>query len=257
LTVDRSVLVIEHGDDCPPARVGAWLQAAGLPIRVLRGQRGASIPPSLDRLAGLAGLVVLGGQMGAYDDGDHPWLTSTKALLRAAIDAGLPTLAICLGHQLLAVACGGRVERAPAQQVGLTPVGLTEAGHRDPVLGPVTPGALALHWNHDLVVEPPPGAVVLARCAAGIQAMRLGSALGVQFHPEADPGNVRLWADADVTAGGLGAAEAARHLEALGQADAELSSTWQAMTLRFAATLAHSAVPEKRPPDEQEPATRR
>ena len=39
--------------------------------------------------------------MGDYDDAAHPWLTPTKVLLRAAVATGLPTIGICLGHQLL------------------------------------------------------------------------------------------------------------------------------------------------------------
>ena len=58
--------------------------------------------------------------MGAYDDEQFGWLSQTKALLSLAVRRSVPTLAICLGHQLLAVAEGGVVERgATGQQVGL------------------------------------------------------------------------------------------------------------------------------------------
>jgi GMP synthase (glutamine-hydrolysing) len=54
-------------------------------------------------------MVVLGGEMGAYDDADHSWLADVKDLARAAVDDGTPVLGICLGLQLVAVALGGEM----------------------------------------------------------------------------------------------------------------------------------------------------
>lgn len=230
--MSRSILVVQHGDDCPPARVGRWLADAGRDVELVRAHRGEPVP---DDVSGLSGLVVLGGQMGAYDDAAHPWLRPTKALLHAAVAAGVPTLGICLGHQLLAVSCGGTVRRAPQRQVGLVAIGLTDAGRGDPLLGALPPGAAAMHSNADLVVEPPQGSVVLARSAAGIQAMRLDSALGLQFHPEVDPPIFDHWLAGHVAAGEVSRNDADRHLAALAAADTDLERTWREVTLRFAA----------------------
>lgn len=228
------VTVIQHGADCPPARLGDWLAEAGWPVRVLRGDGGDRVP---DSATGLAGLVVLGGPMGAYDDASYPWLTATKALLASAVAEGVPTLGVCLGHQLLAVATGGRVERCPTgRQAGLTPVALTAAGRADPLLAG-SDGAPAVHWNQDLVVDLPPQAELLARSPAGVQAIRVGLALGVQFHPEVDPTIVRGWADRNVAAGQLSRNAADRTLAALAAADADLIRTWRGFTHRFADRL--------------------
>jgi len=232
--VTAAVLIVQHGDDCPPVRVGRWLTEAGRPVRVVRGQRGEPFPDDLD---GVAGLVVLGGQMGAYDDAEHPWLTPTKRLLALAVAHDVPTLGICLGHQLLAVACGGTVRRAERRQVGVIPIGLTPEGRADPLLGTLPTEATAVHSNGDLVVEPPSGARVLARSAAGIQAMRVGSAVGLQFHPEVDPSTVRVWLAGYVASGALAREDADRHLATIGAADAELERTWRGFTRRFAALV--------------------
>ena len=100
------VLVIQHEDDCPPAWLGEWLAAAGLTLDVRRGDHGDEVPRDLD---GADALIVLGGEMGAYDDEAYPWLPATRRLIAAVMPTGAPFLGVCLGQQLAAVALGGRL----------------------------------------------------------------------------------------------------------------------------------------------------
>ena len=232
----RPVLVIQHTVVCPSGRVGDWLAESGCVLQVCRPYAGDS-PPI--HLTGYAGLVVLGGEMGAYDDDVAPWLPATRALLAEAVAEGVPTLAICLGHQLLAVATGGRVARSTdGQQGGTLRVGLLPAAAGDPLFAALADGAVATHWNNDLVVEPPPGAVELARTPAGVQALRLGGAAwGVQFHPEVDLELVRPWASADVGSRELTPERAETWLAEVATADAALVATWRPFVHRFAALL--------------------
>ena len=117
------ILVVEHEDSCPPALFGDWLVEAGCLLEVCRPYAGDALPA----LTAYDGVLVLGGEMGANDDDAHPWLTPLKAGIRDAVEAGTPLLGICLGHQLVAAALGGVVERNPrGQTVGLQPVGWTE-----------------------------------------------------------------------------------------------------------------------------------
>lgn len=231
------MLAVQHTADCPPARVGRWLEAAGCRLDVRRCYAGDPLPPDL---SGHDGLIVLGGAMGAGDDDEFSWLGPTKQLLREAVRSDLPTLAICLGLQLLAVAEGGSVAPAAAgPQVGLQPVDPTPAAADDPLFGPLgrAPGgtAVAAHWNNDVVTADPPGAVVLAVSDAGPQALRLGGRVwGVQFHPEVDARILRVWAAADVAAGLLDPELAQDRLAAVEAADESLARTWGAMTRRFA-----------------------
>ncbi len=248
------VAVVQHTAVCPPARVGTWLSEAGCTLDVFRGYAGDGLP---EDLRPYAGLLVLGGEMGAYDDATHPWLTGTKTLLARALDAELPTLAICLGLQLLAVACGGAVAPSPTgPQIGVRPVGLDAAAADDPLLSGLACGPTgqqnadhwnavhwnAVHWNNDVVVELPLGATVVARSDGHPQALRLGAAAwGVQFHPEVDADTLRLWAEADVVAGLLDASVAEERLAAAAALDAELVATWSGVTHRFAALVAARA----------------
>ena len=232
------VAVIQHSADCPPGRVGTWLAAAGCRLEVFACHAGEEPPFSLE---GYAGLVVLGGGMSCEDDVAYPWLTPVKQLLARAVAEEVPTLAICLGLQLLAVACGGRV--APSgtgPQLGVRPVDRTAASVADPLLtGLDLTGAV--HWNFDLVAELPPGAVVLTTSTGTVQSLRLGQrAWGVQFHPEVDPATLARWADADVAAGLLAPEVAAEPLAEVERRDAELMPAWRNLSEQFAALLTGS-----------------
>ncbi len=229
------VLIVQHSDVDPPSRLGDWLSHAGCCWQLVRAHLGESLPRSL---AQHDALVVLGGAMGAYDDQDFPWLSATKELLREATERDLPTLGICLGHQLLAVANGGRVVVADLQQAGLTAVRLTSTAMTDPLFDALGPDPVAVHWNNDIVVDPPPGAVVLSNSAAGIQALRLGTRVwGLQFHPEVDPDTAAQWAAADVATGRMTADDAGARLAEVRAADSRLNGIWRAFALRFAALI--------------------
>ena len=230
------VLVVQHSANCPPARVGDWLAEHGLATELVRGDLAEQLP---ENLTGYSALVVLGGPMNAHDDAAYGWLTPTKALLREAVESEVPTLGICLGHQLLAAATGGVVTRCPTgHQAGVFAVGLTPAGRADPLFAELT-DPVAVHWNYDLVVELPPGAELLATSPAGVQAYRLGLAWGIQFHPEVGPEHVRRWAASYVADGRLEAATTEAHLTAIGLADPALVASWSVFVARFAAQVHH------------------
>jgi GMP synthase (glutamine-hydrolysing) len=191
--VRTTVLVVQHEEDCPPAMVVPWLTSVGVGCEVLVTHEGSAVPSGL---GDHAGLVVMGGRMGAGDDAAHPHLAPTKRLLAGTVGEGRPVLGICLGHQLTAVALGGEVSRNPhGRTLGLQPWNPTHEGAADPLTGALPAGAPVLHWNDDVVTRLPPGAVPLGRSRDGtVQAARFGpQAWGVQFHPEVTPEVVDRW----------------------------------------------------------------
>ena len=194
---NRPVLIIEHETDCPPAWLGEWLSATGADLDVRRPYLGDPLP---DDLAGHSALVILGGTMDAGSDDRHPWLTRVKSLVRSVATDGTPTLGVCLGHQLIAEALGGRVAKNPrGQQIGVLDVGWQPAAAEDPLFGAVAGQHGVVQWNNDIVTELPVGAVVLARTPDGeVQACRYAASVwGVQWHPEAGAETVAAWADLD------------------------------------------------------------
>ncbi|MFC7643649.1 type 1 glutamine amidotransferase [Streptosporangium lutulentum] len=161
-----------------------WLADAGAACEIVRPYLGEAVP---ERATG--GLIVLGGEAAAWEDERYPWLPATRDLIRHSVDGGVPTLGICLGAQLMTLACGGVVERGGhGLEVGAREVVPLPAAGADPLFGGLGP-ALAVQYHRDAMTALPEGAVPLATGDPyPHQAYRLGDrAWAVQFHPEATP----------------------------------------------------------------------
>lgn len=183
----RPVLVFRHGPRIPPGHLGRVLAEAGLSTVVLAIDEGAPMPTHMD----WSGVVSLGGEMGVYQEDDHPWLADEKRFLAAAVAAGIPTLGICLGSQMIAEALGGRAYRGDrGVEVGVMTLDLTAAGRSDPVVSQLD-GPVPV-WHGD-TFDLPPGAALLAFSDLYPQAFRVGSAVGLQPHPEATPEIIAGW----------------------------------------------------------------
>lgn len=119
------------------------------------------------------GWLITGSRHGVYED--HAFIPPLEAFIRDAYNAHVPLVGICFGHQIVAKALGGRVEKF----AGGWSVGPTDYRFGDEVL---TLNA----WHQDQVVEIPEGAEVVARsefCANAALAYD-DRILTVQAHPE-------------------------------------------------------------------------
>lgn len=183
-----TVLIVQHKAIEGPYRIGQALVRAGVGLDVRRTYLGDPVP---EDAAAYSGLVVMGGPMAAYSDDDFAGRGSEIALLATAVRADVPTLAVCLGAQLLTVAAGGRALPGDGLEVGWAEVQLTPDAADDKLLGGLPVRFTALHWHGD-TVELPAGAVLLASSARyANQAWRIGPrAWGLQFHPEVDGAGV-------------------------------------------------------------------
>ena len=141
-------------------------------------------------------LWVMGGPMDVWETEAHPWLIPEKAAIRRWVtEHKKPFLGICLGHQLLADALGGRCAPQETPEIGILQVELTEAGQNDPFLAGIDPVVTCLQWHSVQVAEPPPGAEILASSdACACQVLRLGeTAYGIQYHVELEESTIREW----------------------------------------------------------------
>lgn len=226
------IVVIEHEPGCPPDRFAGWLD--GVTVQLVRPYAGDAMPAAVD-----AGLLVLGGQMSAYDDEVAPWLPAVRNLVATAVAADVPMLGICLGAQLLAVACGGKVEvaAAPGRESGVIDVRWRPEAAADPLVAGLPDPFPGPSMHADAVVDLPAGATWLASSGTyPYQAFRVGQAAwGVQFHPEVSLPTFRSWAD------GHPEVDTESVVGQLRARDAEVAAAGQALASRFAAVVAEAA----------------
>ncbi|MGY1720287.1 MULTISPECIES: type 1 glutamine amidotransferase [unclassified Blastococcus] len=198
MTSTGRLLVVVPSETDPPARLGEWLRDAGMELDERRLGLGAQLP---DGLEGFDGLLVLGGPQSSMDDEEtSPELVGVRRLLGQALRDDLPTLAICLGAQLLAQVGGGRTRvGVDGPEVGATLVAKRDAADADPVFGPLPLSPDVIQWHHDEISELPGGATLLAgNPHYPHQAYRVGTSVyGLQFHIETTPEMVRAWAGSD------------------------------------------------------------
>ena len=129
-------------------------------------------------------LVPMGAPWAAYGDEEiGRWLAPELDWLSGAVADGGAVFGICFGGQALARALGGSVARSQHPEIGWVTV---EVADSDSV---IVPGPW-FQWHFD-TFTPPPGATILARNAAAVQAYRIGRSLGVQFHPEVTAADIK------------------------------------------------------------------
>lgn len=128
-----------------------------------------------DAIIDADGWLITGSKHGAYEA--HDWIPPLEDFVRAVYADGRPLIGVCFGHQIIAQALGGRVEKFS----GGWSVGLTEYemdGHRYAINA----------WHQDQVVEKPDTAAVFARTdfcenAGLVYGDRIWT---IQPHPEYD-----------------------------------------------------------------------
>ena len=226
------ILAIQNDETDAPHLVGEWLSELGFEIQVLHAYAGESVPTSVP--ANISALIPLGGHMNATDDINFPWLPAERALLKDAIDRDIPIFAICLGTQLLAVAGGGRVERAKIGEVGI--YSITSIDVPDAIFE-FEGELLVAQWHEDFVAELPTGATLLASSELCTnQIYRIGSkSYGVQFHPEIDLSIIKNWeADADNAFIDSGKVTIQPEVAA---AEVELIRTWKPIVQRWGKSI--------------------
>jgi GMP synthase-like glutamine amidotransferase len=232
--VTRLLVAVLHDTD-PPARLGEWLRAAGMELDERHVYADDELPADLD---GYDGLVVLGGPQSALDSPEQsPELVGARELLRQALAADFPTLAICLGAQLLAQVGGGSVREAiDGPEVGALLVAKRDAAEHDPVFGPLPLSPDVVQFHHDEIDQLPSGATLLASSPMyANQAFRVGRHVyAVQFHFETTPEIVREWAERDtvgVAATPFDQETLSRMLEAI---HPDMEQVWAPFAARFA-----------------------
>lgn len=185
-----TLLIVQTGTAIPVVRkrygdFAVWfrrgLGLSSRQTRCVRVDRGAQLPPPRC----VSGIVVTGS--GAMVTDRLEWSETTARWLRRAVDADVPVLGVCYGHQLLAHALGGRVGyNLRGREMGSVRIERRLESTQDVLFDSAPPAFDAQATHLQTVLEPPRDAVVLARSSLdACQAVRFAPrAWGLQFHPE-------------------------------------------------------------------------
>jgi GMP synthase-like glutamine amidotransferase len=188
----KRALVVLHMNHDHPGWFANFFAEDGITPDFIRVFEGQPIPSGHKHDL----LFVLGGAQNTWEVADHPWLQSEMEAIREwVIDRAKPYLGICLGHQLLAQALGGHVEKASLGEVGVHDVSLTPQGLSHPFFAGIPSQQKVMQWHFAEVAKIPDNASVLASSATtAVQAMAIDRhALGTQFHCEFTPQSVAGW----------------------------------------------------------------
>lgn len=181
----REDVAVDHGDY--PELFAALLAPANLELVTFEVERGhlPSSPQDCDAW------LVSGSASSVYEDLE--WITSTGAFLAEVVQREVPLVGVCFGHQLLAQALGGKVEKSPnGWGVGIQRYDVVgDLPHWPEADHPASFTLLASH--QDQVVDLPDGATVIARSShCPVAAYSLGDrVVAVQAHPEFTPALTR------------------------------------------------------------------
>ena len=182
----KNILVIQNIGCEHLGNLARLLESDDYNISVLHSQRDL-IPTDL---ISYSGVIILGGPMSVYDNYDY--LKDQQKLIKKAVDMKIPTLGICLGSQLIAEAMGGKVYPGNLKEIGWHDIEITEKGSRDIFNGITTLKHNVFHWHGD-TFKLPESAIILAKSSTYIQAFRINTAIGIQFHVEVDQSMIKEW----------------------------------------------------------------
>ncbi|MDA8189484.1 MAG: gamma-glutamyl-gamma-aminobutyrate hydrolase family protein [Dehalococcoidales bacterium] len=160
--------------------------ASAQTVRIFEGE------PAPREMGNAAGLVVMGGPMGVYEQPIYPFLREEMHLIEQALNQGKPVLGVCLGSQLLAATLGAEVTKGKEKEIGWHQVTLTDEALTDRLLVGVEPSFTAFHWHGDIFKLPRNAVSLASSQLTEYQAFRCGqNAYGVLFHMEVTESIIR------------------------------------------------------------------
>ena len=174
-------LVLQHEPLEGAGTIAEEIRSAGHTVRTVRIDQKEKVPTDS---APFAGVVVMGGTMGVYDQGKLPHLKEEIVLLEKTVKTEKPVLGICLGAQLLAAAAGTEVKPGE-KEIGWSPVHKMPEACKDPVLRRLPENFQALMWHGDHFQLPKGATHLLSTQKCACAGFRLGKkAYGLVPHLE-------------------------------------------------------------------------
>ena len=184
--MSKNILVIQNIGCEHLGNLSRLFESDGYNVLLLNSQKDL-IPKDL---ISYSGIIILGGPMSVYDN--YEYLKDQQKLIKKAVDMKIPTLGVCLGSQLIAEAMGGKVYPGNLKEIGWHDIEITENGSRDIFNGIATFKNKVFQWHGD-TFQLPESAIILAKSDTYIQAFRINTAIGIQFHIEVNESMIEDW----------------------------------------------------------------
>ena len=179
------VLVIQNTEIEGIGVLGDLIKKDGFSIKTIHAKN-QIIPNSQP-----SSIIILGSPASANDD--LPYLKKELELIREAVKNDIPVLGICLGSQLIAKAFGAPVYKGTKTEIGFYNDIEFDNTSQSKIFNKIKSPALVFHWHGD-TFDLPKNATRLAHSKNyPNQAIKIGSAVGVQFHLEIDEATIKLW----------------------------------------------------------------
>ena len=189
------VLILKHIANEDAGNILDFLDESSTAYKKVNLYAGDRLPAELDNISHV---VIMGGPMNVGENDKYPFLAEEDVFIKKVLGRGLPMLAICLGGQLLANACGASVYRAENEEVGIFDMQLIKSeGNEDlGILSGLPKTFPTVHW-HRYTFDIPNGATQLVKSElCPNQAFVINSnAYGLQFHPEVTEEMIHDWFD--------------------------------------------------------------
>ena len=178
----QSVWVLQHAPTETLGTIEDVLRGHRVGVNYIQTYAGNQVP---SEMADKAGLIVMGGPMGVYEQAKYPFLRDEMRLIESALTLGRPVLGVCLGSQLLAAVLGAEVKKGEAKELGWHAVRLSEATTQDLLFAGVRPEFWPFHWHGDVFSLPKQAVNLASSRQTPYQAFRYGeNAYGILFHLE-------------------------------------------------------------------------
>lgn len=184
----KPVAIFRHSPTEGPGYFATFLEAHSIPFTVIGIDVGEPVPT--DPTA-FSGFCFMGGPMSVNDN--LPWIGETCALIRRAVEHGIPLIGHCLGGQLMSKALGGAVTGNPVKEIGWGSASVEDNEIARRWLGKPSDSATVFQWHGETFSLPPGATRILGNGFCANQMFAIGPHLAMQCHVEMTPEIIETW----------------------------------------------------------------
>ncbi|MHB8580792.1 MAG: type 1 glutamine amidotransferase [Ignavibacteriaceae bacterium] len=180
--------ILQHESYESPGYIEDWIKEKNFSLTYTRFYEDVWLPGFSE----FDWLIIMGGQMGVYDEDKFGWLKMEKIFIKRAIDAGKVVLGICLGSQLIAAALEAKVYPNKRKEIGWLEVKLTKNSKYNSLFASFPKEMKVFQWHRD-TFEIPDGAIHFAESEACTNQAFIynDNIIALQFHLEVTESSLR------------------------------------------------------------------